>query len=306
MLRGSGTRGLAGMPAARDRVRRPFLGFRRSETREICARLGLVPAVDPMNDDVRHRRVWLRREVLPRLEAGAGRDLVPLLARTASVVADDDALLDELAGVHVEVAEIVALPPPLARRAVRRAFGAPPISSAETDAVLDVAHGRRRAVELAGRGRVERVAGRLALVPADEAVPAATVVPLPGTARLEAGLLIEGWVETAPPTAWPDGRSTCVVDADAVGSHAVARPALRGERFRPLGARGSKTVFGALAELAVPASARGRRLVLAAGDAAVVPAGTPLWVLGYRIDDRVRVTSRTRRFLWIAATGSTG
>ena len=26
-----------------------------------------------------------------------------------------------------------------------------------------------------------------------------------------------------------------------------------------------------------------------------------MWVVGYRIDDRVRVTSRTRRYLWVTS-----
>jgi hypothetical protein len=45
--------------------------------------------------------------------------------------------------------------------------------------------------------------------------------------------------------------------------------------------------------------------VLAATENGALPLGTAWWVLGYRIDDRVRVTAHTRRFLWIAATGTT-
>ena len=29
------------------------------------------------------------------------------------------------------------------------------------------------------------------------------------------------------------------------------------------------------------------------------PDGSPLWELGYRVDDRVRVSPGTRRFLWL-------
>ena len=49
----------------------------------------------------------------------------------------------------------------------------------------------------------------------------------------------------------------------------------------------------ALAEAGVPAAAR--------LTAPVVAAEGPIWVVGYRIDHRVRVTSRTRRFLWLSA-----
>jgi tRNA(Ile)-lysidine synthetase-like protein len=86
-----------------------------------------------------------------------------------------------------------------------------------------------------------------------------------------------------------------------VGTVAIVRPAVAGERFRPLGTSGTKTVFDALAEAGVPASARAGALVVAGSDEnAVLPAGSPWWVVGYRVDDRVRVTSRTRRFLWLA------
>jgi hypothetical protein len=43
----------------------------------------------------------------------------------------------------------------------------------------------------------------------------------------------------------------------------------------------------------VPAALRSR--------AAVLAAGSLIWVVGYRIDHRVRVTSRTRRYLWLSA-----
>ena len=51
----------------------------------------------PMNADPAHRRVWLRREVIPALETGAGRDLRSVLARQAAIARADSDLLDELA-----------------------------------------------------------------------------------------------------------------------------------------------------------------------------------------------------------------
>ena len=64
------------------------------------------------------RRVWLRREVMPRLERGAARDLVDVLARQAEVLRDDDELLDALAAQHSaqDAIALSALPVALARR----------------------------------------------------------------------------------------------------------------------------------------------------------------------------------------------
>jgi tRNA(Ile)-lysidine synthase len=311
LLRGSAADGLAGMASVRGTVRRPLLAMRRADTAEICARLRLAPAYDVMNDDVRHRRVWLRREVVPNLERGAARDLVPLLARQADVLRAESAVLDEAVagilepGVAFDASCVTTLPVGLARRAVRSWLGSPPASSTDVDAVLGVARGAARACELAGGVRVERVANRVVLTEKSAmATPAPLALALPGRAVSRA-VEVEAWVEEAPPTSWPSGRATCVVDADMVGAAAMLRAAHAGERFQPLGIEGTKTVFDALAESGVPSSRRSSHFVLAAGDACALPAGTPWWVLGYGIDGRVRVTSRTRRFLWIAASGPT-
>jgi tRNA(Ile)-lysidine synthase len=74
----------------------------------------------------------------------------------------------------------------------------------------------------------------------------------------------------------------------------VAGPAA-GARLRPLGTGGSKLVADALAEAGVPPARRATWPVVRDAD------GTVLWVVGYRVDDRVRVRHGTRRFLWLSA-----
>jgi tRNA(Ile)-lysidine synthase len=82
----------------------------------------------------------------------------------------------------------------------------------------------------------------------------------------------------------------------------VLRPAAPGERFVPLGLSGHKAVADALAEAGVPAHARPGHPILARpgrNGAGGNQDGCALWVLGYRIDDRVRVSPGTRRYLWL-------
>ena len=299
MLRGAASTGLAGMAPRRGYVRRPLLESRRRETHELCARLGLVPSHDPMNDDLHHRRVWLRREIIPRLEHGADRDLVEVLARQADVLRDDDEFLEALASEHdpEDAVALVAMPRALARRVIRRGLAAPmPPSGATVERVLAVARGDARAVELPGGGRIERVRGRLVRVDTTEPATAPVSLELPGRARF-GGVCIEAWIEHGPPAAWPNGRERAVCDADRVPASVVVRAAAPGERFRPLGRSGSKLLHDALAEAGVAASDRAR--------APVVAADEPVWVVGYRIDHRVRVTTGTRRFLWLSAEPAT-
>ncbi|HEY3810289.1 MAG TPA: ATP-binding protein, partial [Acidimicrobiales bacterium] len=158
--------------AAKPRPRRPLLGLRRWETAALCAAEGLAPVDDPSNRDARFRRNRVRAEVLPLLSDVADRDLVPVLARQAALLAADADLLESLSA-SLEATDARALraaPRPLARRAVRRwlrGAGAftdaecHPPSAAEVARVLAVADGEVQACELAGGRRVERRAGRL-------------------------------------------------------------------------------------------------------------------------------------------------
>ncbi|HEY5012577.1 MAG TPA: hypothetical protein VIK61_07720, partial [Acidimicrobiia bacterium] len=203
-----------------------------------------------------------------------------------------------------------------ARRALRRWLGGAPPSLAAVDAVLAVAAGARRAVELPGDRRVVRRRGRLVVEPGPAPASEMLEPQSPEVARPFAvpgavaacGLELETWVERAAPVVWPDGRETCVVDADRVGDRVWLRPAGRGERFAPLGMRGTKTVSAAWAE-----SPEGTTAFAGAGSVDTAFAGGPqvvatgasdgvVWVVGYRIDDRVRITSRTRRFLWMTVS----
>ncbi|MFV0430311.1 MAG: tRNA lysidine(34) synthetase TilS [Arachnia sp.] len=96
LLRGSGTRSLAGMAAARGPFLRPLLGVRRATLRDACHQWGLEVWDDPHNQDPRFARVRARRH-LAGMAAELGRDLAPALARTATLARADADLLDELA-----------------------------------------------------------------------------------------------------------------------------------------------------------------------------------------------------------------
>lgn len=162
LLRGAGPSGLAGI---RHGPTKPILALRRAETRELCAVLGLDVVADPSNQDDRFIRNRVRAELLPLLDDIAGRDVGPLLARTADVVADDVALLDELAAAidPTDAKALAGADTRLARRALRRwlSVGGYPPDLATVNRVLAVARGIHRACEIGGGRRVERSDQRL-------------------------------------------------------------------------------------------------------------------------------------------------
>lgn len=168
LLRGSGTTGLA---AIEPGPLHPLLGIRRADTEAVCSVLEIEAVRDTSNEDSMLWRSRVRHEVVPLASAIAGRDVAPILARTAGLLREDDRLLDELAaGIDpADARELARAHPVLARRALRRWLaedGYPP-DAAAIERVLDVAHGRATACELPGGRRLERSRQRFRIVPAD-------------------------------------------------------------------------------------------------------------------------------------------
>ncbi len=166
LLRGSGLAGASGIPGRRGNVVRPLIAERRETLRAWLDDAGLTYRLDPSNADPAFLRNRVRAELLPlmdRLRPAA----VESIARFASLAADDDALLDEVA--TAELARRSAgmggaldwhAPPgrALGRRMLRLAIGHPAPSAERIDALLDAAEGPR------GGLRIELGAGRSASI----------------------------------------------------------------------------------------------------------------------------------------------
>jgi tRNA(Ile)-lysidine synthase len=178
LARGSGARSLAGMAPAAGLYLRPLLGLRRAQTVAACTAQGLVPWLDPQNDDASFTRTRVRSRLLPLMEQLIGPGVAESLARTASQLRADTEALDDLAEAaagrliaadgSVAVAELAELPDAIRTRVLRRAAlaaGAPAGSLTAThvgelDALITGWHGQRW-LDLPGGVRCQRRCGRL-------------------------------------------------------------------------------------------------------------------------------------------------
>jgi tRNA(Ile)-lysidine synthase len=99
-LRGAGVKGLSAMPICRVFGAgwhvRPVLDMPRSELEQFGAHLAELPSTDPMNEDLRFDRGFLRAKVWPIVERRwPGAEVA--LARVAGHMADAQQLLDAVA-----------------------------------------------------------------------------------------------------------------------------------------------------------------------------------------------------------------
>lgn len=123
-LRGTGLRGLRGIPARRRLSEsvvlvRPFLGISRTDIERYLAAVGQVYLTDPSNADPAFTRNFLRREILPRLRETVNPRLDEALLRLAQQATEASSLVTRLARNELRHA-LIESTPMLIRLRVRR------------------------------------------------------------------------------------------------------------------------------------------------------------------------------------------
>lgn len=312
VLQGAGPRGMGGIPPIRGPYIRPLIDARRAQTHAFCRALRLRPRIDPTNADPAFMRNAIRLEAIPFLQRTVNARLPEALARLADILAAEDQALEDLlgdaadpegvaGGIGLSVEVLASLPVALQRRAIRRIGGAAgaALGFEHTEALrllaLEGETGQR--LDLPGPLNARREYGFLVIGRAPSPpVPAHPVeLVVPGETVLPPwGLRARSWVTSGRPARWPDGRRQVVLDADRASFPLRVRRVRPGDRFRPLGMARRKKVGDFFTDEKVAAASRQDVPLVVGADGEVV------WVVGYRPDDRVKVTATTRRCLWLA------
>jgi tRNA(Ile)-lysidine synthase len=305
LARGTGLRGLAGIPPIRGKIQRPLIGCTRREILDYLREIDQPYRTDPTNLRGKYARNRVRLEILPVLEelypAAAGN-----IARAASLVREDLEVLEELAaGILERRGEEAVLPlgglmnlrPPLRRHAVRLAYttvvpDTAPLPSHLIEAVLGLLEGGEgtRTLDLPG-GVVAsgRPGEELAFYRGKQSMDE-------GWEEIRAGEAVEfgGWRISAREVSGYDPADAArpeVAYLDAANGPYRVRMAREGDIIRPLGLGGTKKVFRAMMDRKVPSDLRRRTPVVVDGRDAVA------WIVLGELDERCKVDEKTEKVL---------
>jgi len=330
IVRGTGTTGLRGLQpvstwgtaAGAITVVRPLLEVGRGETADYCRRHRLRPRVDASNFSLSPLRNRLRHRLLPALRE-YNPQIVEALVRTARIAADDLVIVERETGrlwegavrrekdtAVIDKAGLLELPSGLQRGLLRRVMGEllgnlMDIEARHVEemlAALGLPAGRR--VSLPGGLFFTVEYDRYLLGPDPSAlcpfpelngessltVPGVTQVP---GWRIETALTAPGPVED------PGAGLVASLDAEKVEGPIHVRTRRPGDRFRPLGMSQTKRLGEFMIDAHVPRSWRSRVPIVCSRDHI-------LWVVGWRIDDRAKVTGSSREVLRLRFERVTG
>ena len=277
-----GRRALLGMEPRRGRLVRPLLRATRAETHAYCEARGLAWREDASNSDPAFSRARVREGLLAGL-----REIAPAaertLAETAALLRDEAELLDavvsdtiaRLAPAGAVVLADLAAEPPALRRLVLRALAERAaghelaLSRDAAERVLALSGGGTRTLDLGGGLRAVVEYGTLRFAGEAPSEPEPVELAVPGSARFG------DWEVEARPGAPGEVQ----VSAAALGGVATVRPWREGDRMRPLGLGGTKTLGDLFTDRKVPRALRRTLPVVEAR-------GGIVWVAGVAVDER--------------------
>jgi len=318
LLRGSGLKGLGGMPPVRDGVIiRPLIETTREEIEAYLRNREIDFVTDSSNLKGEYVRNRLRREIFPLLKKDFNPQLVKTLVTTASIISMENEYLDKIAhkklktvlasqnenGAVVDCDRFAALPPVIQLRCLRAILAGLKgnlmrISAAHLYDLMGIMAGAEshKTLKLPDGIRAEKsyrfltLTTGLAAITSPfsyhfEAMPEQVVIPEIGKRMTFTLLRRRGMAPERNP-------AVACLDADGVRMPLTVRSAKPGDFFQPLGMGGKKKIQDLFTDAKVPGAERRRIPLVLFGDEVA-------WVGGMRINHRLRVTAKTRRVLKI-------
>lgn len=326
LLRGSGLCGLVGLKEAVVlqyegvrplKVIRPLICVTRAEVEAYCRELEIDYRHDATNESLMPTRNRVRRQLLPELRRDFNPRIDDALDRLSHLAADDADFIETQARLIVsglartegdvcliDKAGLSAIHPAIRRAGLRllltRALSSPKdIEAVHIEGMLDLAAGNAgRSVDLPdglvfAAGYTELYLGRdlsgLNPFPLLEGEHRLTI---PGTTE------IPGWKITASiidaldiqPDCHGDQSTAATMDFDKVGQELYVRARRPGDMIQLSGMAGTKKLKDFFIDAKVPRPWRSRIPLIA-------NPGHIVWIAGYRLDERVKVTAATNNIL---------
>ncbi|NBG88552.1 tRNA lysidine(34) synthetase TilS [Isachenkonia alkalipeptolytica] len=317
LLRGTGMQGLTAIQYKRDQVIRPLLDVSRGEIEAYCNDHNLAPRTDQTNLTSIYHRNKIRRELIPYLEENYNPSVLQSLVKTANILKEDyDYLEQEGEGRYKELVCF--------EKKDQVSFSIPALEKQHPAIKARIL--RRAGEELLGRGELlsyQQVQNLLGLL-AKKATGKALHLPMNLEAFISYDKLIFTRGSKEDVESFKEelavGEITYVhplkasfelkvfskdevskvsrdkfvkyFDYDKIKGKILVRNRREGDRFWPLGLSGKKKLKDFLIDCKV--DRRERDLI-----PLICHEKDILWVVGYRISDKYKVTEETQRILSI-------
>lgn len=318
ILRGTGLKGLGGIPPVRGPIIRPLIEIEKSDIVAWLEADGSAYMIDSSNLKDDYLRNRLRSTLMPMLRE-INPNIVATMGHTAEILRDEDRYLEYTVNktmmrlitrkshrsIELFSGPLATLDRVIVRRVLRRA-----VEATEGLRSLGYVH-----IEEIIRLLQEGQAGDRVYLPHDiRAIKKYSTLLLTSEEPVKLGqytidstgvkvvlreisLVLSADINGGPEGEEQENSQRIVLDADKVAFPLVVRARMDGDHFYPKGFGKKKKLQDLFVDEKVPRDERDAIPVVLSG-------GEIVWVAGIRTDDRFKVTPETKRYLVLEAKQS--
>jgi len=314
LLRGSGIKGLSGIPPVRGKIIRPLIETKRAEIEDFLSRQQppVTYMVDSSNLKTEYLRNRIRLKLIPQLKE-LNPSLIETLSKSSIVMSEEDLYLETIVTktmlrlvsrrdeglIELFLVPLEGLERPILRRTLVRAvselIGSKGLGFTHIEDLMRlIKEGKSGDMVNLPKGlRAVKKYSTLLLTTRERIELLPRYLEVPGEVRLEE---INAAVRVGVSSAvedYGDGRTRAVFDLDRINHPLRIRKRREGDFFYPDGmGNRRKKLQDFFVDEKIPREERDSIPIIVSGDQIV-------WVAGYRMDGRFKAGDKTRRFLVI-------
>ncbi len=330
-LRGSGLEGLMGIPSVRDKIIRPLIECTREEIEKYCQEHKIEYRIDSTNKETIYFRNKIRLDLLPLLSQDYNKNIKDIILHLQSIISEVSAYLQQKtellfreivkvegrARIIVDLKKFNPVDSVLKRRIIRKSIEVVKgnlysISFTHNDEILKLTKSKsgEKEISLSGNLRVKKSYDQLIIYKkkifknhwGETSAPWEYDLSIPGQTKIkplgievEVKILDSVEVKTSQYSnrKKSDSEFAEFIDYNKVKCPLKLRNRRIGDRFYPLKMAGVKKVKEFFIDNKVPKSHRDLIPILVDSE------GKIAWIVGLRLDDRVKIASNTKKILYI-------
>jgi len=310
-VKGTGVKGLTGIPIRRENIIRPILCLSSDEIRKYLKVNKIVYRIDESNLKIEYERNFLRKEIIPKLKRRLNPRIEEKINNTAKILTDINSLIeiqvDKLAKsaaefdgkeLKIDLKQIVKFDASFysifVKSVVEKSFETE-LTSENIRSLVNLMNSQTgRAIHL--KDKVIASKDRDLLVIRRQL----GLKPKSGNIKIKIGqrVKIDGKVISIEQIRKknvkfiPD-KYTEYISGDSLKDIFEIRKWKAGDKFHPIGMNGTKKISDFLADEKISSHIKRENLVL-------TNSGKIVWVIGLRIDERSKVSPETKKILRLA------
>ncbi len=329
LLRGSGLRGLAGIPPKRDDlIVRPLIDIYRADIMSYVNECRLPYVLDASNNDLRFERNRIRHHLIPLIQKQYNPNIIAILHRMANLCREEESwfqthlqpqldhiiAISDITCLDLKAPALAVAPLAVQRRLIRDALrqwrgDLRRVGAGHIDAAIGLlpSHRKGKRLNMPGRITVERTTNHLRFTWHRKAghLSRPTIqefcyeVSFPKKLPLEVKL-IEADCRLRFTTAGPQSLEKCIMkgnksawfDLDQLRFPLTIRNFRAGDRLAPFGLAGTQKLKKLFIDRKIPQADRHRIPLLVSGN-------TILWVIGVRRSAAATLSTASKRALCV-------